>query len=61
MNGPDGQTVILRIRNPWGNDDEWNGAWSDNANEWQSVSDEQKQQMNVVFAKDGEFWYKVMT
>jgi len=20
---------LLRIRNPWGNDREWNGAWSD--------------------------------
>ncbi|KHN87742.1 Calpain clp-1 [Toxocara canis] len=56
INGPYGETVILRIRNPWGNDTEWNGAWSDNAQEWYYVSEEQKSEMKVVFAQDGEFW-----
>lgn len=54
--GPHGETVILRIRNPWGNDTEWNGAWSDNAQEWYYISEEQKSDMKVVFAQDGEFW-----
>lgn len=24
-------------RNPWGNEQEWNGAWSDRSAEWNSV------------------------
>lgn len=24
-----GKIPLLRIRNPWGNETEWNGAWSD--------------------------------
>lgn len=53
---PDGDKAIIRLRNPWGGDTEWNGAWSDNASEWYYVSDEQKAEMKVVFAQDGEFW-----
>lgn len=25
---------LIRIRNPWGNDTEWKGAWSDGSVEW---------------------------
>jgi len=56
VDGPRGTTTLLRIRNPWGNDQEWNGAWSDNAPEWNYVSQEQRQQMQVEFRQDGEFW-----
>jgi calpain len=28
---PHGKVPLLRVRNPWGNDQEWNGAWSDNS------------------------------
>ena len=24
-----GKIPLLRLRNPWGNEDEWNGPWSD--------------------------------
>lgn len=24
-----GKIPLLRLRNPWGNESEWNGAWSD--------------------------------
>lgn len=56
VSGPRGMTPILRIRNPWGNDAEWNGAWADNAREWDYVSYEEKHKMQVVFKNDGEFW-----
>lgn len=49
-------TPLLRIRNPWGNEQEWRGAWSDNSREWQSVSDDEKRDMNLNFEHDGEFW-----
>jgi calpain len=35
----DGRDVhLVRIRNPWGDDVEWKGAWSDGSKEWTGVS-----------------------
>uniref|UniRef100_A0A8R1HGA8 Calpain catalytic domain-containing protein n=1 Tax=Caenorhabditis japonica TaxID=281687 RepID=A0A8R1HGA8_CAEJA len=51
-----GQIPLLRIRNPWGNSKEWNGAWSDGSAEWNGVDGGQREQMGVNFSKDGEFW-----
>uniref|UniRef100_A0AC35FKW8 Calpain catalytic domain-containing protein n=1 Tax=Panagrolaimus sp. PS1159 TaxID=55785 RepID=A0AC35FKW8_9BILA len=56
VNGPNGPTALIRIRNPWGNDKEWNGAWSDGSKEWQFVPEDIKKKMEVVKKKDGEFW-----
>ena len=30
---------LLRIRNPWGDEVEWNGPWSDQSEEWSNISD----------------------
>ena len=46
----------MRIRNPWGNEVEWKGAWSDGSDEWSSVPDDQKEEMGLTFEEDGEFW-----
>ncbi|PIC37163.1 hypothetical protein B9Z55_015887 [Caenorhabditis nigoni] len=56
VNTYSGQIPLLRIRNPWGNSKEWNGPWSDGSSEWNQVDPSQREQMNVQFAKDGEFW-----
>ncbi|KAI1714548.1 calpain family cysteine protease domain-containing protein [Ditylenchus destructor] len=56
VNGPHGETVLLRIRNPWGNEQEWNGAWGDGSSEWNYVTADQKHAMNLSFNADGEFW-----
>jgi calpain len=56
VEGPHGQTPLIRIRNPWGNEQEWNGPWSDNSSEWRSVPDDMKKDMGLTFAHDGEFW-----
>ncbi|KAM3722893.1 Calpain clp-1 [Dirofilaria immitis] len=56
VNGPRGRIPLLRIRNPWGNEQEWNGAWSDNSTEWRYISQQQRDEMGLVFAHDGEFW-----
>uniref|UniRef100_A0A7E4VD57 Calpain catalytic domain-containing protein n=1 Tax=Panagrellus redivivus TaxID=6233 RepID=A0A7E4VD57_PANRE len=56
VTGPDGETVILRIRNPWGNGQEWNGAWSDDSDEWNSITPEQRESIQLVQSNDGEFW-----
>ncbi|CAD5234502.1 unnamed protein product [Bursaphelenchus xylophilus] len=53
---PRGKVPLLRIRNPWGNEHEWNGAWSDNSSEWNSISEDVKCDMGLTFAHDGEFW-----
>ena len=47
---------LIRLRNPWGNEAEWNGAWSDDSAEWQFISDEEKQNLGLTSDADGEFW-----
>uniref|UniRef100_A0A915DFL9 Calpain catalytic domain-containing protein n=1 Tax=Ditylenchus dipsaci TaxID=166011 RepID=A0A915DFL9_9BILA len=56
VDSSNGKVPLLRIRNPWGNDQEWNGAWSDNSREWNQLSNDTKKDMGLTFAHDGEFW-----
>ena len=51
-----GEIPLIRIRNPWGNEAEWNGAWSDGSAEWQFIPDEEKENIGLNFDGDGEFW-----
>jgi calpain len=51
-----GEIPLVRIRNPWGNEAEWNGAWSDGSPEWRYVPDEEKENLGLNFEDDGEFW-----
>ncbi|KHN84956.1 Calpain clp-1 [Toxocara canis] len=53
---PEGTIPLLRLRNPWGNEQEWNGDWSDDSELWDGVSRKQKKEMNLVVENDGEFW-----
>ena len=46
---------LIRVRNPWG-EKEWTGAWSDASPEWRSISEREKQQLDLVSDEDGEFW-----
>lgn len=52
MNG----ITLVRIRNPWGNEQEWNGAWSDNSAEWSRVDANVKAELGLKREHDGEFW-----
>ena len=56
-----GKIPLIRIRNPWGNETEWNGPWSDGSAEWRYVPDEEKEAIGLNFDTDGEFYmsYKV--
>lgn len=51
-----GKVPLMRVRNPWGNQAEWKGAWSDNSREWRQLDDDTKRSMGLTFAHDGEFW-----
>jgi calpain, invertebrate len=49
-----GPIEMIRLRNPWGGDVEWNGAFSDKSREWQVVQEKEIHDLN--FDHDGEFW-----
>jgi hypothetical protein len=52
----DGEThKMVCMRNPWGNDKEWNGAFSDHWRGW-SKYPELKKELQVGAAPDGKFW-----
>ncbi|KAG5566156.1 hypothetical protein RHGRI_001930 [Rhododendron griersonianum] len=45
---------LVQIRNPWANEVEWNGPWSDSSPEW---SDRMRHKLkHVPQSKDGIFW-----
>eukprot|EP01065_Artemidia_motanka_P003191 TRINITY_DN11514_c0_g1_i1.p1 TRINITY_DN11514_c0_g1~~TRINITY_DN11514_c0_g1_i1.p1 ORF type:complete len:917 (+),score=288.08 TRINITY_DN11514_c0_g1_i1:58-2751(+) len=64
------KTKLMNIRNPWGNDKEWNGRWSDRDSAWDEYPDVAKacaavaeltvEQWNLrrlsEDANDGAFW-----
>lgn len=46
---------LVRVRNPWGNDVEWKGPWSDGSAEWGRISPDTRQRL-LQQQNDGEFW-----
>lgn len=51
-----GTVTLIRCLNPWGNETEWNGTYSDNSSAWKSITEERKQKLGVHVRSDGEFW-----
>ncbi|CAN8008823.1 unnamed protein product, partial [Ixodes pacificus] len=51
-----GRMPLIRLRNPWGDDTEWRGAWSDKSREWSLVSESERESIGLTFDADGEFW-----
>jgi len=47
---------LVRIRNPWGNEIEWKGAWSDDSEEWKALPDTKKFEIGLQKEDDGEFF-----
>lgn len=47
---------MIRLRNPWGNEREWVGPWSDKSKEWTRISPEERMKIGLTFDNDGEFW-----
>ncbi|CDS36187.2 family C2 unassigned peptidase (C02 family) [Echinococcus multilocularis] len=50
------QLQMIRLRNPWGNEREWVGPWSDKSKEWSRISPEERMKIGLTFDNDGEFW-----
>ena len=46
---------LVCCRNPWGNEIEWNGPWSDRSPEWKANPSIAKA-LNVDFQTEGSFW-----
>ncbi|SPP76982.1 calpain-B [Drosophila guanche] len=51
-----GKLPMIRMRNPWGNDAEWSGPWSDSSPEWRFIPEHTKDEIGLNFDRDGEFW-----
>ena len=52
----DGETQkLVKIRNPWAQT-EWTGTWCDGSDEWETVSEEEKERIGYEDKDDGGFW-----
>ncbi|KAL3319807.1 calpain 2, (m II) large subunit [Cichlidogyrus casuarinus] len=47
---------LIRVRNPWGDMNEWTGSWKDNGPEWNTLTETQKRELGYEYKADGEFW-----
>jgi len=50
---------LIRIRNPYGNEVEWNKNWSDLSEEMKSLSKEEKKMHGIIAEHDGEFFMSI--
>ena len=57
LNDAKGRAIrLIRLRNPWANEFEWKGAWSDSSKEFLTASDEIKRKLDYRKENEGEFW-----
>ena len=47
---------FVRVRNPWGDQQEWTGAWSDSSPEWKELSKSDRESFGLTVDTDGEWW-----
>ncbi|XP_040582938.1 calpain-A-like [Lepeophtheirus salmonis] len=50
------KVYLLRIRNPWADENEWKGDWCDGDPKWDNISKETKRSIGLHKRYDGEFW-----
>ncbi|CAL1537331.1 unnamed protein product [Lymnaea stagnalis] len=48
--------ILIRIRNPQGEGNEWRGRWSEWSQEWQQISPDNRAKLGLIVRDDGEFW-----
>ena len=46
---------LLQVRNPWGDEKEFRGKWSDNSAMWETLPQETRDQLRSI-EPDGTFW-----
>lgn len=51
-----GVIPLIRVRNPWGNETEWQGIWADGSEEWKYIPQQEKESLGITFEDDGEWW-----
>ena len=51
-----GLIPLIRVRNPWGNETEWQGIWADGSEEWKYIPQQEKESLGITFEDDGEWW-----
>jgi calpain len=51
-----GKIELIRLRNPWGNEVEWKGNFSDTSRAWQFIPKAEKESLDLKIEPDGEFW-----
>ncbi|XP_022337707.1 calpain-B-like [Crassostrea virginica] len=51
-----GEDKLVRVRNPWGDNNEWKGSWSDSDVNWTWVDEQTKKEIGLQARDDGEFW-----
>lgn len=52
---------LVRVRNPWGDNNEWKGKWSDHDPNWKNVDTDTKYRIGLQHKADGEFWMDFFT
>ncbi|QQP35239.1 Uncharacterized protein FKW44_023403, partial [Caligus rogercresseyi] len=50
------KVYLLRIRNPWADENEWKGDWCDGDTKWDQIPIETKKSIGLHKRHDGEFW-----
>ena len=38
---------LVRVRNPWGDSNEWKGSWSDQDTKWKQIDDETRPEIYI--------------
>ena len=51
-----GQTPLVKVRNPWGKGREWRGAFADSDPIWETLSPVAKQELGYTKNVDGSWW-----
>ena len=59
--GDQERTSLVRVRNPWGDKNEWKGDWADVDAKWEIADNETKKEMGLHYMYDGEFWIEFFT
>lgn len=49
---------LFKLRQPGGTGAEYNGPWSRDSDDWDSVPHKEKERINAVHLMEGEFWYR---